>query len=168
MEKIPYKPGDVLEDKFGNQRLVVDLSNNKQAAFLSDIDGSSLSLVYTKNVLDDCGYTLKTPKEEKKMCGSVWNISAPDEECERCDKCGCERMGEIFIHPVKTPTPWRSKINERYYFLGTFINDLVEYSVISSEWKENKIHLFNFKSGNCFRTREEAEQKLNEIMGREI
>ena len=31
----------------------------------------------------------------------TWKISAPEEECEYCEKCGCGRMGNIYIHDLK-------------------------------------------------------------------
>lgn len=67
MEKIPYKPGDVLESDKNNDVMVVDLSQNGYVAFLSYIFPESkkrgISFHTTKKVLDDMGYKLKTPTE---------------------------------------------------------------------------------------------------------
>jgi hypothetical protein len=106
MEKIPYKPGDVLVDKFGNQRMVIDLSNNKEVVFL-DNNGSSLAITYTKEMLDISGYTLKTPKEElcihkipycdvcigTEMIKTVQSLQKTPKEdvCKNCNEHPCRK-----------------------------------------------------------------------------
>ena len=65
MEKIPYKPGDVLGSDKNYEVTVVDLSQNGYVAFLSYIyparKDPGISFQATKEILDDMGYKLKTP-----------------------------------------------------------------------------------------------------------
>jgi hypothetical protein len=153
MEKIPYKPGDVLVDKYGYQRMVIDLSNNKEVVFL-DNNGSNLAITYTKEMLDISGYTLKTPKEDVcKNCNEHPCRKCLNKIIPGCIVCVCH---------YQAPTPWKPKSDESYFYLDNY-GEIYEQRAYSQETLE-----FNLKSGNCFRTREEAEQKLNEIKGREI
>lgn len=125
MEKIPYKPGDVLVDKLYNQKLVVDLSKNGYVAHLSSFDQiNTFSWSMTKEQLDLNGYTLKTPKEE----------------------------------------------DEYYFYISDdgFISDSRQDNLFNDYYQHDVIDKFRLKSGNRFRTREEAEEKLKEILNRNI
>lgn len=68
---------------------------------------------------------------------------------------------------TKTSTPWRPEIGEIYFYIDPYRD--VE-SACKSDWGVARDYdeEFRYKSGNCFRTEEEAGAKLEEIMGREV
>lgn len=102
----------------------------------------------------------KENSEEEKTI----TISTSEEQCEYCEYCGCGRMGNIFIHDLKkeTTTPWIPKEVDNYYYIYN-INGFNNKLTIGKDcWDGNKIDIYRFKSGNCFRTYEEAKNKLNE------
>jgi hypothetical protein len=113
MEKIPYKPGDVLVDKYGYQRMVIDLSNNKEVVFL-DNNGSNLAITYTKEMLDISGYTLKTPKEDVcKNCNEHPCRKCLNKIIPGCIVCVCH---------YQAPTPWKPKSDESYFYKDVHYN----------------------------------------------
>jgi hypothetical protein len=143
MEKIPYKPGDVLVSDKNSDVIVVDLSQNGYVAFLSYIFPESkkrgISFHTTKKVLDDMGYKLKT--------SAKW---MPENE-ERYFYLG---------YKLKTSTErWIPEQGTRYYFIdstGVIDMDYWEGVKAYSHWR--------FASKNVFKTQEEAEEAYNKIM----
>lgn len=122
MEKIPYKPGDVLVNRVGGEKTIFDLTQNGYVAILNNEDRPAMMPEFlTKKQLDDVGYTLKTP------------------------------------------TPWRpTKEGEKYFYIN------IDEGYWVGEKYEFIIDDYRIKSGNCFRTREEVEEKYKEIMNRKI
>lgn len=57
----------------------------------------------------------------------------------------------------KVEYKWDPAKNEQYYFINGFLT--VRYE----EWSESIFDKKRFRDGNCFRTREEAEKKLEKI-----
>ena len=127
---------------------------------------SSIKIVVNKiNEIIDVLNEKENSEEEKTI-----TISTSEEQCEYCEYCGCGRMGNIFIHDLKkeTTTPWIPKEVDNYYYIYN-INGFNNKLTIGKDcWDGNKIDIYRFKSGNCFRTREEAEEKYKEIMSRSL
>ena len=57
------------------------------------------------------------------------------------------------------PKPWKPKKGEEYWRCSS-----VRGTVLSTIWLDDVIDICGWKSGNCFRTKEEAETKGKEIM----
>lgn len=57
------------------------------------------------------------------------------------------------------PKPWKPKKGDEYWRCSS-----IRGFVSSAIWLDDVIDLCGWKSGNCFRTKEEAETKGNEIM----
>ena len=57
------------------------------------------------------------------------------------------------------PKPWKPKKGDEYWRCSS-----IRGSVSSAIWLDDVIDLCGWKSGNCFRTKEEAETKGKEIM----
>ena len=55
--------------------------------------------------------------------------------------------------------PWKPKIEEKYWYYS----DVLEEAKYIT-WYDSFLNLLLWKTGNCFRTREEAETKGKEIM----
>ena len=55
--------------------------------------------------------------------------------------------------------PWKPKKDERYWWYS-----YVGEAPCSTKWKGSYSDLFDWKVGNCFRTKKEAEAKGKEIM----
>lgn len=146
MKKIPYKPGDVLVNRYGMEFLVQDLSKNELVCFLKDCSGN-----YSFEELEETGLKLKSSKEEY-VCDQGCYLS-----CTKSINLN-NNCGKI----IMPSTPWRPKMNENYFSL----ND--SGTIYELLWLDLEIDNFRLKSGNCFRTREEAEEKLKEIMEREV
>lgn len=67
-------------------------------------------------------------EEKKHLAGTTWKISAPEEECEYCEKCGCGRMGNIYIHDLKDKfsdckNDWEKEFDERFQVLPQNISE---------------------------------------------
>ena len=56
------------------------------------------------------------------------------------------------------PKPWKPKKGDEYWRCSS------KCSVSSTIWLDDVIDICGWKSGNCFRTKEEAETKGKEIM----
>ena len=139
MEKIPYKPGDVLVNRYGMEFLVQDLSKNELVCFLKDCSGN-----YSFEELEETGLKLKSSKEEL---------------------CDCLKFETCFNCIKKFSFPWRPEAGQKYFYLDTCGSVESDYkSSVSIDLDDE----FRYKSGNCFRTREEAEEKLKKIMEREV
>lgn len=69
-------------------------------------------------------------------------------------------IGSLLNGDVKAvPKPWKPKINERYWRYQPYNSD-TSWSI----WCDDGIDFCRWKSGNCFRTEEEARTKGKEIM----
>jgi hypothetical protein len=158
MEKIPYKPGDVLVRNGIDKFIVIDLSKNEFLCWLEEN-----SCPYTKGELDICGYTLKTPKEETRQKCEFCKINYCF-SCYHSDSSGRPVSCECHFIKKETPTPWRPENKQAYWFITD--TGFVDY------YYNQKYHelVLNYRiiSGNCFRTHEEAEEKLKEILNKNI
>ena len=69
-------------------------------------------------------------------------------------------IGSLLNGDVKAvPKPWKPKKGDEYWRCRSKCG-----SVSSSIWLDDVIDICGWKSGNCFRTKEEAETKGKEIM----
>jgi len=65
MEKIPYKPGNVLESEEFAEAVIIDLTQNGYIAFVSYLPFFHTIHPKTKKELDKKGYKLKKQKNNK-------------------------------------------------------------------------------------------------------
>ena len=72
-------------------------------------------------------------------------------------KCEKGAIDEIFIGKNEViKIPWKPKCGDEFYYYGV-------QGAIKKIWMGTTFDFYRWKSGNCFRTREEAETKGKEI-----
>ena len=78
-------------------------------------------------------------------------------------KCGTEWCRSGYIDEIINgkltivKLPWKPKCGDTYYYFGGRFS-------IATNWVAHTYDILNWKVGNCFRTKEEAETKGKEIM----
>ena len=111
----------------------------EQEFVLTDDDGNRKDK-YTYKITED-GLLYKSPTFN-------WAISS------------LGNIGKLLDGDVKAvPKPWKPKKGDEYWRCSS-----IRGFVSSDIWLDDVIDLCGWKSGNCFRTEEEAETKGKEIM----
>ena len=113
----------------------------EQEFVLTDVDGNRKDK-YTYKITED-GLLYKSPTFN-------WAISS------------LGNIGKLLDGDVKAvPKPWKPKKGETYWYYP----NPIYFGVINSYvWNDDLTDLLFWKVGNCFKTREEAEDKGKEIM----
>ena len=114
----------------------------EQEFVLTDIDGNRKNK-YTYKITED-GLLYKSPIFN-------WAISSLGTIANLLD-------GDI----KAVPKPWKPKKGDIYSY---YINSTYFDGINSRRWTDEDLDLLLWKSGNCFRTEEEAKTKGKEIMG---
>ena len=112
----------------------------EQEFLLTDVDGNTKGELIYKFTED--GLLYKSPtlvKWSKSSSGTIVRLL-------NCD------------YKV-VPKPWKPKIEEKYWYYS----DVLEEAKYIT-WYDSFLNLLLWKTGNCFKTREEAETKGKEIM----
>ena len=113
----------------------------EQEFVLTDIDGNRKNK-YTYKITED-GLLYKSPIFN-------WAISSLGTIANLLD-------GDI----KAVPKPWKPKKGDIYSY---YINSTYFDGINSRRWTDEDLDLLLWKSGNCFKTEEEAETKGKEIM----
>ena len=108
---------------------------------LTDVDGNRKNK-YTYKITED-GLLYKSPIFN-------WAISSLGTIANLLD-------GDI----KAVPKPWKPKKGEKYFY---YINSTYFYGTNYCLWTDEDLDLLLWKSGNCFKTEEEAKTKGKEIM----
>ena len=113
----------------------------EQEFVLTDIDGNRKNK-YTYKITED-GLLYKSPTFN-------WAISS------------LGTIGKLLDGYVKAvPKPWKPKKGDIYSY---YINSTYFDGINSRRWTDEDLDLLLWKSGNCFKTEEEAKTKGKEIM----
>jgi hypothetical protein len=75
---------------------------------------------------------------------------------------GYNLAGDLHIKQVCKPKRWKPKDGEKYWTINTNYLTL-RNPVFVLEYMGDKIDFAYWESGNCFRTKKQAERKLKEI-----
>lgn len=111
----------------------------EQEFVITDVDGNRKDK-YTYKITED-GLLYKSPTFN-------WSISS------------LGTIGKLLDGDAKAlPKPWKPKKGEKYWF---YLYGAKE--IIYSRWTDGTYDLLLWKSGNCFKTEEEAATKGKEIM----
>ena len=112
-----------------------------QEFVLTDVDGNRKDK-YTYKITED-GLLYKSPTFN-------WSISS------------LGTIGKLLDGDVKAvPKKWKPKKGDIYSY---YINSTYFDGINSRRWTDEDLDLLLWKSGNCFKTEEEAETKGKEIM----
>ena len=113
----------------------------EQEFVLTDVDGNRKDK-YTYKITED-GLLYKSPTFN-------WSISS------------LGTIGKLLDGDVKVvPKKWKPKKGDIYSY---YINSTYFDGINSCRWTDEGLDLLLWKSGNCFKTEEEAETKGKEIM----
>ena len=78
------------------------------------------------------------------------------------DHSPCESRSHPILTYEKIEEDWKPKDGKNYYFINSTFNVSVEKCITPTQYPTN-ILTERFRNGNCFPTRELAEQKLKQI-----
>ena len=100
---------------------------------------------------------VRTKEQIQKEIDAIRSVMARDTanslfEIEKLEK-------EIeSLSPLPKQGRWKPKYKDKYYTV------FEAGIVIDSEWVDDKVDNFRYKTGNCFKTEEEAELHLEKIL----
>lgn len=124
---------------------------------------------YYKQVAEMLGVGLEEEFKLKPSClekpwNSLYRFSTDGLENKYSDlswvKCEKGAIDNILIGQTEViKIPWKPKKDEMYWFYGSSLE-----KALWATWRLNSGDFCRWKTGNCFRTEEEAETKGKEIM----
>lgn len=124
---------------------------------------------YYKQIAEMLGVELEEEFKLKPSClekpwNSLYRFSTDGLENKYSDgvwvKCEKGAIDQILIGQTEViKIPWKPKKSEMYWFYGISLEQ-----ALWATWRLNSGDLCRWKTGNCFRTEEEAKTKGKEIM----
>lgn len=124
---------------------------------------------YYKKIAEMLGVELEEEFKLKPSClekpwNSLYRFSTDGLENKYSDcswvKCEKGAIDNILIGQTEViKIPWKPKKDEMYWFYGSSLEQ-----ALWATWRLNSGDFCRWKTGNCFRTEEEAKTKGKEIM----
>lgn len=124
---------------------------------------------YYKQIAEMLGVELEEEFKLKPSClekpwNSLYRFSTDGLENKYSDcswvKCEKGAIDNILIGQTEViKIPWKPKKDEMYWFYGSSLEQ-----ALWATWRLNSGDFCRWKTGNCFRTEEEAKTKGKEIM----